>query len=371
MKLTGLRVVDLSNFLPGPYLTLAMADHGAEVIKVELPGEGDPARHIGLRDGEHGVMFRNINRGKKSIALNLKDPGEREALLGLCDTADVFIESFRPGVMKRLGLDYDTLAARNPGMVYCSISAFGQHGRWRDRPAHDLATEAMAGASSITTGEDGKPAIPGIAIADMLGGLHGLVGVLMALFRRHTTGRGDFVDISMLDSMVSACVNVVGPTFAEGRQPVNLHERTTGGSAFYRFYECADGRRLCLAGQEPKFVRALLSHLGREDLAEIVLKGPGAHQQPVMDYLEQVFRSRPLESWEPVLDSLDLCWGPVRTLPEAFADPNLEERRMLLRDEAGRPHIGSPIHFRNEPAQLSLRTPRLAEHARELGMPER
>lgn len=371
MKLSGLRVIDLSNFLPGPYLTLAMADHGAEVIKIEMPDEGDPARHIGLRDGEHTVMFRNINRGKKSIALNLKDPSDRDALLRVCESADVFVESFRPGVMARLGLDYDILRARNPGIVYCSISAFGQHGRWRDRPAHDLATEAMAGASSITTGEDGKPAIPGIAIADILGGLQGLAGVMMALYRRQTTGQGDYIDISMLDSMVSACVNVVGPTFAEGRQPVNAHERTTGGSAFYRFYECADGRRLSLAGQEPKFVRALLGHLKREDLIEIVLRGPGPHQQPVMTFLAETFRSRPLPDWEPILDSLDLCWGPVRTLPEAFADPNLEERRMLIRDQAGRPHIGSPIHFRNEPAQLSLETPHLSAHAEEFGMPKR
>jgi crotonobetainyl-CoA:carnitine CoA-transferase CaiB-like acyl-CoA transferase len=370
MKLSGLRVIDLSNFLPGPYLTLAMADHGAEVIKIELPGEGDPARHIGLRDGEHTVMFRNINRGKKSVALNLKEPTERDALLQWCDSADVFVESFRPGVMARLGLDYTSLAKRNPGIVYCSISAFGQTSRWRDRPAHDLATEAMAGASSITTGEDGKPAIPGIAIADILGGLHGLAGVMMALYRRQSTGRGDHIDISMLDSVVSACVNVVGPTFAEGRQPVNTHERTTGGSAFYRFYECADGRRLSLAGQEPKFVRALLIHLGREDLIEPVLRGPGAHQEPVMQFLSKTFRSRPLAEWEPVLDSLDLCWGPVRTLPEAFADPNLEERGMLLRDDAGRPHIGSPIHFLNEPARPSLTAPRLSEHAGEFGMPK-
>jgi crotonobetainyl-CoA:carnitine CoA-transferase CaiB-like acyl-CoA transferase len=362
MKLAGLRVIDLSNFLPGPYLTLALADHGADVIKIEMPGEGDPARHIGLRDGEHTVMFRNINRGKKSIALDLKNPADRDALLTLCDTADVFIETFRPGVVDRLGLDYATIAARNPRIVYCSISAFGQTGRWRDRPAHDLATEAMAGASSITTGEDGKPAIPGVAIADIVGGLHGLAGVLMALYRRTVSGQGDYVDISMLDSVVSACVNVVGPTFAEGRQPVNQHERTTGGSAFYRFYECGDGRRLTLAGQEPKFVRALLGYLKRDDLVPLVLKGPGPHQQPVMALLSEAFRERTLAEWEPILDSLDICWGPVRTLPEAFADPNLEERGMLIHDPAGRPHIGSPIHFRNEPARIGFDVPALSQH---------
>ncbi len=366
MKLQGLQVIDLSSFLPGPYLTLAMADHGAEVIKIEMPGEGDPARVIGLKDGEHTVLFRNVNRGKKSIALDLKSDTDREALLSLCDKADVFVESFRPGVMKRLGLDYETISARNPGIVYCSISAFGQDSRYRDRPAHDLATEAMAGASSITAGEDGKPAIPGVPIADIIGGLHGLAGVLMALLRRQQTGRGDFIDISMLDSVISACANVVGPTFAENRQPVNEHERTTGGSAFYRFYECKDGGRLALAGQEPKFVRALLGHLGRDDLIATVLRGPGAHQQPVKAYLADVFRTRTLQEWEPVLDELDLCWGPVRTLPEAFADPNLTERKMLLRDEAGRPHIGSPIHFRNEPAEITLQAPALSAHKTDL-----
>src|SRR3970282_94274 len=146
MKLEGLRVVDLSVFLPGPYLTQQLADHGAEVIKVEAPGEGDPGRHLGLSDGPSTVFFRNLNRGKQSVALNLKDPADRDALLALCDSADVFVESFRPGVVDRLGVGYDALRARNPRIVYCSISAFGQVGPYRERPAHDLALEALSGA---------------------------------------------------------------------------------------------------------------------------------------------------------------------------------------------------------------------------------
>src|ERR1035437_1003873 len=153
-------------FLPGPYLSLAMADHGADVIKVEAPGGGDPGRHIGLGDGEQTIFFRNLNRGKKSVVLDLKSKDGRDCLLNLCDSADVFIEAFRPGVMTRLGLDYQTISERNPKIVYCSISAFGQHGSYRDRPAHDLAVEAMSGMLSITLGEDDRPAIPGIAIAD-------------------------------------------------------------------------------------------------------------------------------------------------------------------------------------------------------------
>ncbi len=176
MKLAGIRVVDLSGFLPGPYLSMEMADHGAEVIKVEQPGEGDPGRHIGLSDGPHTVFFRNLNRGKKSIVLDLKSQQGRDELLSLVATADVFIESFRPGVAGRLGIDYETLDALNPRLVYCSISAFGQDGPYRDRPAHDLAVEALSGVLSLNVGRDSAPAIPGVPVADLLAGLQGLAG---------------------------------------------------------------------------------------------------------------------------------------------------------------------------------------------------
>jgi crotonobetainyl-CoA:carnitine CoA-transferase CaiB-like acyl-CoA transferase len=359
MKLEGIRVVDLSNFLPGPYLTLTMADHGAEVIKVEQPGEGDPGRHIGLADGPHTVFFRNLNRGKKSVVLDLKQDADRQALLALVDTADVFVESYRPGVAARLGVDHATLRRRNPRLVYCSISAFGQDGPYRDRPAHDLATEALTGALSLTLGDDGKPAIPGIPVADLLSGLNGLAGVLMALLRRQTTGQGDFIDIAMMDSMVGALRNVVGPTFAQGRQPDPKQERTTGGSAFYRLYETADGGRIALAGQEPKFIRALLDHLGRPDLVPLCLQGPGPHQKPVMDFLERTFRQATRVQWEERLAALDVCFGAVNTLPEALRDPQVLARGMVLRDEAGRPHIASPIRFLDEPAAPRLQPPAL------------
>src|SRR5688500_19858008 len=187
MKLEGLKVIDLSLFLPGPYLTLMLADHGAEVIKVEPPGEGDPTRHLGPRDGGETVYFRNLNRGKKSVVVDLKNPQDREALLKLCDTADVFVESFRPGVVERLGVGYERVSARNPRIVYCSISAFGQQGPLRDRPAHDLAVESLSGVISLNLGLDGKPTIPALPVADLLCALQGLSGILMALLRREQT----------------------------------------------------------------------------------------------------------------------------------------------------------------------------------------
>jgi len=362
MKLEGIRVIDLSVFLPGPYLTLALADHGAEVIKVEPPGEGDPGRHIGLSDGPSTVFFRNLNRGKKSVVVDLKEAAQREALLALCETADVFVESFRPGAVDRLGVGYDAVRARNPRIVYCSISAFGQHSAWRGRPAHDLALQAESGLVSMTLGSNGKPAMSGIPIADVLAGLQGLSGVLMALLRREKTGVGDFIDISMHDVTVGGMLNILGPTFAEGRQPIPANERTTGGAAFYRPYETKDGRHLVLAGQEPRFIHNLLRAFGRPELAELCLRGPGPHQQPVMDFLAGEFRKKTLSEWQADLAKVDVCYGRVNTLPEAFAHPVLIERGMIRCDEAGRRHVGSPIHFRHEPADPVLREPALGEH---------
>jgi crotonobetainyl-CoA:carnitine CoA-transferase CaiB-like acyl-CoA transferase len=364
MKLEGIRVIDLSVFLPGPYLTLAMADHGAEVIKIEAPGEGDPGRHIGLSDGPSTVFFRNVNRGKKSVVVDLKDAVQHDRLLELCETADVFVESFRPGVVDRLGVGYEAIRARNPRIVYCSISAFGQSGPCSGRPAHDLALEAESGLLTASLGGDGKPAMPAIPAADVLAGLQALSAVLMALLRRQETGRGDYIDISMHDVTIGAMLNILGPTFAEGRHPIPTHERTTGGAAFYRPYETRDARFIVLAGQEPKFIRTLLGAFGREDLVDICLRGPGPHQQPVMDFLADQFRQRTLAEWDAYLATMDVCYGRANTLPEAIAHENLLARGMVLKDEKGRIHIGSPIRFRDEPAQPVLREPHLGEHTK-------
>ncbi len=362
MKLGGLRVVDLSVFLPGPYLSMALADHGAEVIKVEAPGEGDPGRHIGLSDGPETVFFRNVNRGKKSVVVDLKDPAGREALLRLADTADVFIEAFRPGVVERLGVDYAAVSARNPGIVYCSLSAFGQTGPYRNRPAHDMATEALAGVIGISLGQDDRPAIPGIPTADILTALQGLSGILMALLRRVETGRGDYLDISMHESILAATSNVLGPVFAEGRQPVPKHERTMGGAAFYRIYETGDGRHLVLAGQEPKFIRTLLGELERPDLVPLCEQGPGPHQAPVVAFLDTTFRTKSLAEWVAWFEPLDVCFAPVNTLPEAFADPQVIARDAVLRDPEGRPHIAPVIRFLHEPARVDLAVPGMGQH---------
>jgi len=351
MKLQGIRVVDLTLFLPGPWLTAALADHGAEVIKVEPP-EGDPTRHLGLSDGPSTVYFRALNRGKKSVVLDLKDAAGRDALLNLIDGADVFVESFRPGVMERLGFGETAMRARNPRLVYCSMSAFGASGPYRDRPAHDLAVEALSGVLSLNV------SIPALPVSDLLAALQGLAGILMALLRREKTGRGDYIDIAMHDVTVGALSNLLGPVLAENRQPVPTHERTTGGAAFYRIYETAEGRHLALGGQEAKFVRNLLGALGRLDLAPLCEK-PGPHQKPVMEFLEGVFKTRNLDEWLTFLAPLDVCYGPVNTLPEALRDANVLARRMVLEDGQGRRHLAPSIRFLEEPARPNLQEPKL------------
>ncbi len=371
MKLEGLRVIDLSSFLPGPYLTMTLADHGAEVIKIEPPSEGDPGRRIGLSDGPTTVFFRSFNRGKKSVVLDLKAAEQRELLLDLCETADVFVETFRPGVADRLGVGYPAVSAHNPRIVYCSISAFGQHGTYRDRPAHDLALEAMSGALSMTLGNDDKPALPGIPMADHLSALQGLAGILMALLRRESTGRGDYIDIAMHDATLAACANIVGPVMTEGRQPIAKHERTTGGAAFYQIYETRGGRHIVLAGQEPKFIRNLLNALERPDLIAPCLGGPGPHQRPVIEFLQATFGEMSADQASTFLSGLDVCFGPVNTLPEAFEDENVKARSMVLRDDLGRRHIAPVIRFRDEPPAPDLHEPGLGDHTQEIVDPLR
>jgi crotonobetainyl-CoA:carnitine CoA-transferase CaiB-like acyl-CoA transferase len=366
MKLEDITVVDLSVFLPGPYLTMTLADHGARVIKVEPPN-GDPGRDIGVADGPSTVFFRNVNRGKESVVVDLKSDEGRVRLLKLCEDADVFVESFRPGVMERLGVDYSTVARVNPRIVYCSISAFGQDGPYRERPAHDLATMALAGALSITLGRDGTPTIPGVAVADIVSALQALSGILMALYRRERTGRGDYIDVAMHHAALAALPNVMGPAMAHLPGPDPKHARSTGGAAFYQIYETADKRHLVLGAQETKFVHALLGRLGRSDLAPLCERGPGPHQGPVIEYLRGVFRAAPLAHWVQWFDGMDVSFAPVNTLREALDDPHLHARGVILQDERGREHVAPVVRFLHEPAQPRLHEPMLGEHG---GSPE-
>ncbi len=369
MKLSGVRVLDLSQFLPGPHLTMMMADHGAEVIAVEpANGVGEPTREIGERAGDTTVYHRNVSRGKKSLRLNLKAPEGHALFAKLAETADVIVESFRPGVVERLGVDYRTVAEINPRIVYCSLSAFGQtESPYRTRPAHDLAVQALAGTAALGLGlEDDKPCVPNLPGADMTSSLMGLIGILMALYRREQTGKGDFIDLSMYDAVLGWTPNVTGPVFGKDEAPEPKKMRTLGGAALYTIYETGDGKYVALGGSEPHFARNLLDALDRSDLYDAATTPPGPEQEPVKEALKQLFRSRPLAEWVDILQPLNVCWAPVRTLKDAFEDPFTQERKMVLKDEEGNKHIGVPIKFANEPANPNLSVPVYGGQSREL-----
>jgi len=345
-KLAGIRVVDLSLFLPGPMLTLMMADQGAEVTKVEPPA-GDPARRMEPFEGGQSVWFRNLNRGKSSVVLDLKSTQGRERLWGLIEGADVFVESFRPGVMERLGFGYEAVSTRNPRIVYCSISAFGQAGSMAHHPAHDLVVQALTGFLSVNDGADGTPVVPGVPSADMAAGLTGLSAVLMALIGRERSGRGDHIDCAMFDALLPWCAHIAGDAMAGGEPPRSSEQRSLGGAAFYQVYATRDGRHVALGGREPKFVAALLTALGHPDQIELGAAPAGAAQAPLREFLRGQFALRTRDEWVRWFEERDVAFAPVLDFREALASPHVSERRLLV--EAGGGHqIAPAIRFAGE-----------------------
>ena len=364
MKLEGLRVIDLSMYLPGPHLTLMMSDHGAEVIRVEPPG-GEPARKYGPFDSGHSVWFRNTHRGKKSISLNLKDSGDVDKLLSLCKDADVFVEAFRPGVVKRLGVDYEKIKQINPAIIYCSVSAFGQTGPLSKKATHDMGAQALAGLLAINDDGTSAPVVPGLPGADMGSSMAGLAGILMALYRRQVTGEGDYVDATMFDTCLWWTAHLNGSALVEGKAPLTRTGRSIGGAAFYNIYKTNDNRFIALTGREVKFATSLLTELGRPDLIPLCELDDCIAQDPVKEFLSKSFESKSQAEWIEILGHLELGWAPILDMVEAFDSDQAKERGMIIKDAAGNTHVGNPIRFVNEPAELRYEVPDFNQHATE------
>ena len=346
-KLSGIKVVDLSQFLPGPMLSMMMADQGADVIKVE-PATGDPARAQAPFENGHSLWFANLNRGKSSLVLDLKNEAGKAELRDLVRSADVFVEGFRPGVMARLGFGWAEVRALNPRLVYCSISAFGQTGALAQHPAHDMAVQAMAGFISVNAAGDGsRPVVPGVPAADVAAGLTGLAAVLMALIGREKTGQGDYLDIAMFDSLLPWSAHIAGSALAGGPSPQSAAQRSLGGAAFYNIYSCADGRHIVLGGRELKFATSLLTALGRPDLIALAQAEAGEPQAPLIAFLRDVFRTRTRDEWDAFMHDIDVAYAPVLDFAEAFAQPHIAERGLIVTAD-GRQQIAPAIRFAGE-----------------------
>jgi len=356
------RVLDLSRLLPGPYCSRILADFGAEVIKIERPGGGDWLRHMPpLADGE-GVLFQILNRGKKSITLNLKSDVGRAIFLRLVETADVLLESFRPGVMERLGLGYETLAQANSRLVYCSLSGYGPAGPYQQRAGHNLNYIGLAGLLDPTGAREGPPAIPGAPVADLAGALWAAVSILLALLARERTGQGQRVEGSLLGAALS-CLPVAMAQHA-GRQPMEQDGgNLTGGLICYHVYETQDGEYMTLAALEPEFWAAFCRTAGREDLIEQQF-APALPGERAYEELRALFRTRTRQEWMEALKGTDACCEPVYTLNEALASAPVQALGMLT--GAG---LLPPVRLSAQPARPSnpdrmpfIRAPSLGQH---------
>ncbi|TFH22627.1 MAG: CoA transferase, partial [Myxococcales bacterium] len=321
LPLVGVRILDLARLGPGPHSSQILADFGADVIKLEPPSKG----------GQELVVPDVIRRNTRSIRLNLKKPAAREVLEKLVETVDVVVEGFRPGVAKRLGLDYDTLAAIKPDVICISLSGFGQDGPYSQVVAHDLNYQSLAGIPHMTGDIDGPPQIPGNAIADDAGGISAALAIMMALFHKERTGQGQYVDLAMVDTLLNMMLLQLDDTVRSGRSPRRGQTVLSGGSAFYHIYECKDGKYLSVGAFEPWFWAKLCNLLGVDELAGRQHPEAGSHEaEDHTAKLRDVFLTKDRDDWVELLMFEDTCVAPVLSLEEVMADRNHRQRGAIL-----------------------------------------
>ena len=370
LPLDGLRVLDLTRLLPGGYASQLLADLGAGVLKIEEPGIGDYARTTPPMGRTVGQAFLAVNRNKRSAAINLKHPRGREALLRLVDGADVLLESFRPGVMARLGLAAGALRERNPRLIVCSISGYGQDGPYSQRVGHDLNYIGYAGLLAHLMRPGQPPTLPGAQFADIAGGaLMAVVGILAALAGRATTGLGREVDVSMLDGTL-ALLPLLATLVANGAgEPAPSEGWLAGALPCYNVYETSDGRYVTLAALEPKFWEEFCRRVERPDLIPHHLPTGAADRQQTYDAVAAIFRTRTRDEWVARLADAEVCLGPVNTLAEALDDPQVQARGVVASVHYGAESEGSALRIAplisDAPFAVRRELPALGEHTAE------
>ncbi len=363
--LQGITVLDLTRLLPGGFASMMLADFGADVIKIEPPGQGDYCRNTAPLYTYESAYFMNINRNKRSIVLNLKAEEGKAIFKEMVKRADIVFEGNRPGKMKELGLDYETLAEINPRLIFCSLSGYGQSGPYRDKAGHDLNYTGFAGILDGTGEAGGPPVMPLVQIADLVGGTNAVVAMLIALQARHLTGRGQYLDIGMSDG-VTAWLGFASAFWMAGKPtPVRGQGRLTGGYPCYAVYPTKDNY-LTVGALEKKFWVGLCRKLEREDLISRQYDtGP-----EIREILNEIFRTKTTAEWLEILSDEDQCVGPVNDMEALFNDPHTLARQMLVTMEHPREGTirmpGSALKLSATPAEMRMRPPFLGEHTAEI-----
>lgn len=348
--LEGVKILDFTHLLPGPYATMMLADLGADIIKVENLTNPDMMRIMPPTVNGVSAAYAHINRGKKSVAIDLKKKGAAEVVHRLLREYDIIVEQFRPGVMEKLGLGYDALRKVQPMLIYCSLTGYGQSGSYSDRAGHDINYLALSGMASYSGRKSGGPSLMGIQIADICAGSKNLVIALLAAFiKRQSTGEGDYIDISMTDSSFALTAFQAANFLASGVSPERESDMLNGGSV-YDYYKTSDGQYLSVGGLEAKFARSFYGTLGLGDLSSLVF-ATSEETAAVKNKVAEAIASRPLDHWLKVFGEVDACVEPVRTMAEAVSRPPLSERGMVVevKDDTGTSlkQVGNPIKFRS------------------------
>ena len=371
--LDGLLVLDLSRVLAGPYCTMLLADLGAVVLKVEIPGRGDDTRQWGPPwAGGEAAYYLSVNRGKKSLTLNLKSEQGREIVRELARKADVLVENFYPGTMQEWGLGYEALRGLNPGLVYCAITGYGQEGPYRDRPGYDFIIQAQGGIMSITGPVEGPPMKVGVAIVDVTAGLYATIAILATLQERARSGQGQYIDIALLDSQVAWLINVGSNYLVSGERPArygNAHPNIVP----YEPFPTSDGWIAVGVGNDRQW-RDLCALAGWEDLAADPRFATNPlrveHRGTLIPILQERFRERTAREWEEALLAANVPCAPINAVDQVFADPQLLQRDMvveLAHPTAGTVRLaGSPLKLSRTPVRLEKPPPLLGQHTAEV-----
>jgi crotonobetainyl-CoA:carnitine CoA-transferase CaiB-like acyl-CoA transferase len=373
LPLNGIRVIDLTTLIPGALCAMLLGDFGADVIKVEEPKKGDPARSLETypSQGGTGVVFAAVNRNKRSLALDLKSASGKEILYELSRRSHVLVENFRPSVKKKLGVEYNKIRSIRPEIVYCSISSYGQSGPYVDVPAHDLNFSAYSGVLSLTGAVHGHPSLPGFLNGDCSGALMGTIGVLVALLRSIKDGSGEWIDISNTDSLIALSNFAFSVGFATGNFPGHDQLLYNGGFACYNCYRTKDNRYLAVTAIEEKFWKVFVRTLGREDLQGEFLKV--TKQRWLKSELKKAIASRTLSEWTRIFMDVEACVSPVHDLGEALGSDLASSRGLVKTIVAGDgrqyKQIDNSIKFTNKKCEhMRLAPPLKGEHTKAIMM---